>query len=286
MPAVTPPVPPPQLLRYQRSLNRNSAPRWDGYAGHRERMMALLAQTRGSLALLGAGNCNDVDLPALVARHPEVHLIDLDDEALRRARDRQPPEVAARLVVHPPLDLSGGLERLTPSAAAAALRVDPDELARAAIDRLRAAIGATFDTVVSACLLTQITQSCRRGLGMDHPNVADIADGLLTVHLRTLPLLTKPGGTALLVTDAVSSETYPLDELYDQSSAASLLDQLEQTENILTGTAPRDLRRFFTRDPIAAPLLARPPQLVPPWLWQLGEEVTLLTYAWVLSRRE
>jgi hypothetical protein len=215
-----------------------------------------------------------------------VHLIDLDDEALRRARDRQPPEVAARLVVHPPLDLSGGLERLTPSAAAAALRVDPDELARAAIDRLRAAIGATFDTVVSACLLTQITQSCRRGLGMDHPNVADIADGLLTVHLRTLPLLTNPGGTALLVTDAVSSETYPLDELYDQSSAASLLDQLEQTENILTGTAPRDLRRFFTRDPIAAPLLARPPRLIAPWLWRLGDEVTLLTYAWVLSRRQ
>ena len=281
----TAPPPPPTLLRYQKGLNRNSFARWEGFAGHRERMMALLADTGGSLALLGAGNCNDVDLPPLVARHAEVHLVDLDDEALRRARDRQPPEVAARVVLHGAVDLTGALDRLTPGAAAAVLRADPGELHDAATARIRTAIGRTFDTVVSCCVLSQITQSCRRGLGMDHPDLNDIADGLLTAHLRALLLLTNPGGTALLVTDVVSSETYPLDELYTPENALPLLDDLNQAGNLLTGTSPRDLRRFFTRDDIAAPLLAEPPRLVPPWLWHLGEEVTLLTCAWVLRRR-
>jgi hypothetical protein len=277
--------PPPALLRYQKDLNRNSCARWDGFAGHRERMMALLAETGGSLALLGAGNCNDVDLPALLARHSEVHLVDLDDEALRRARERQLPDVGARVVLHSPVDLTGALDRLTPGAAAAVLRADPGELHEAATARIRSAIGRTFDTVVSCCLLSQITQSCRRGLGTDHPDLNDIADGLLTAHLRALLLLTNPGGTALLVTDVVSSETYPLDELYTPENALPLLDQLEQTGNLLTGTSPRDLRRFFTRDDVAAPLLATPPRLVPPWLWRLGEDLTLLTCAWVLLRR-
>jgi hypothetical protein len=258
---------PPDLLRYQRSLNRNSATGWESFAGHRAHLMELLAASGGELALLGAGNCNDVDLAALVARHGEVHLLDLDDEALRRARDRQPRDVAARLVVHPPVDLSGGMELLAPAAATAAFRAGASDRQ----DRICAAAGRTFDTVVSVCVLTQIAQSCRRGLGLDHPHVTDAADLLLTAHLRALVLLTRPGGTAILVTDTVSSETY-------------LLEELERTDNLLTGTQPRMLRRFFARDPVVAPLIGGSPRLAPPWLWKLSEQVTLLTYAVLLAR--
>ncbi len=276
------PPPPAELLRWQRSLNRNSAAQGEAFADHRAQVMALLASTEGELALLGAGNCNDVDLPALVARHGQVHLLDLDDEALRRTVGRQPPEVAARLVVHPPIDLSGAMDLLTPAAATAAFRRDPP----AREDRIRAAVGRTFDTVVSACLLTQIVQSCRRGLGLEHPHLTDAADLLLTAHMRALLLLTRPGGSAVLMTDTVSSETYPLDELYDPATATALLDELERSDNLLTGTEPRTLRRFLTRDPVAAPLLAGPPRVVPPWLWHLGGDVTLLTYALVIRRSD
>jgi hypothetical protein len=280
------PAPAPELLRYQRTLNRNSAGRWGAFASHRERVTALIADaagpTPGTVALLGAGNCNDVDLVALAARHGSLHLVDLDHEALQRARDRQPAEVAVRLALHPSVDLSGGLDRLS---AARTGSVDPGALAQGALAHILAALPGPFDTVVSTCVLSQIAQSCRMVLGVSHPGLHAAAEALVSAHLRALIRLTRPGGTAVLVTDVVSSETYPLEELAPEQPLARLLDHLEATDNVLTGTRPRFLRRFFTRDPVAGPLVDPPPRQVDPWLWRLGDDLTLLTYALVLSRR-
>ena len=280
---------PPDLLRYQKSLNRGSAGGWDTFAGHRERVMAVVldalsdAAARPALALLGAGNCNDVDLVDLAGRCQTVHLIDLDGEALERARVRQPPEVAARLDLRAGVDLCGGLDRL-PVARAGARRIDPAELANQALARLRTVLPSEVDVAVSACLLSQITQSCRLALGLEHPQLFEIAEALVSAHLRALVSMVRPGGRAVLVTDVVSSETYPLEELAADEPLARLLDRLEATDNVLTGAQPRFLRRFFTRDPIAAPLLAGPPRLTDPWLWRLGDDLTLLAYAVVLAR--
>ncbi len=46
---------------------------------------------RGRLCLLGAGNANDVDLNALAARFGEIHLVDIDPDAVARAVARLPP---------------------------------------------------------------------------------------------------------------------------------------------------------------------------------------------------
>ena len=247
-----------------------------------ETLAGVAPDGRPTLALLGAGNCNDVDLPALAGRCAAVHLVDLDGEALQRARDRQPDEVAARLALHPGVDLSGGLDRL-PAARSGARPIDPAALAAAALARLRADLPSDLDVVVSACLLSQITQSCRLALGMEHPQLFEIAEALVSAHLRALVSLVRPGGAAILVTDVVSSETYPLDELSDEP-LGRLLNRLEATDNLLTGTQPRFLRRFFARDPVAAPLLIGPARLVEPWLWKLGDDLTLLAYALVLKR--
>ena len=287
-------APPPDLLRYQKTLNRASSGRWQAFAGHRERVMAVALDALSAagppdpaaartLAVLGAGNCNDVDLAALAARCQTVHLVDLDGEALQRARGRQPPEVAARLALHPGVDLCGGLDRL-PIPRPGARPIDTADLATRALARLRATLPSELDTAVSACLLSQITQSCRLALGMEHPQLFEVAEALVAAHLRALVSMVRPGGRAVLVTDVVSSETYPLEELAADEPLARLLDRLEATDNVLTGTQPRFLRRFFARDPVAAPLLAGPPRLTDPWLWRLGDDLTLLAYAVVLAR--
>jgi hypothetical protein len=291
------PAPPPDLLRYQKTLNRSSSGRWQAFAGHRERVMAVTLDAlsaaappdpaAGTLALLGAGNCNDVDLAELAARCQTVHLIDLDGEALQRARVRQPAEVAARLTLHAGVDLCGGLDRLSVARGGArpgAPAILPVELATQALARLRATLPSELDTAVSACLLSQITQSCRLALGMEHPQLFEIAEALVAAHLRALVSMVRPGGRAVLVTDVVSSETYPLEELAAEEPLPRLLDRLEAADNVLTGTQPRFLRRFFARDPVAAPLLAGPPRLTEPWLWRLGDDLTLLAYAVVLAR--
>jgi hypothetical protein len=286
-------------VRYQRAVNRTSSAAWAAFAGHRERVMSLLhdalscsatvqphepLDARPTLALLGAGNCNDVDLVDLAGRCQTVHLVDLDGEALRRARDRQPPGVAARLLLHGGIDLSGGLDRVA-GARPPGHGIDPGGLASSALARLQAALPGDLDVVVSACLISQIAQSCRLVLGVEHPRLFEIAEALVSAHLRALVSLARPGGTAVLVTDVVSSETYPLEELADDEPLPRLLDRLEATDNVLTGTQPRFLRRFFTRDPIAAPLVAGPPRVHDPWLWRLSDELTLLAYALVVVRR-
>src|SRR3954447_9921471 len=104
---------PPRLVDYHRKNNHATLARWDSFSEHRVRVTALALEPPGqTLAVLGAGNCNDLDLAALAARFREIHLIDLDEEAVRRARDRQPDAVKARLVVHAPIDLSGAFDRL------------------------------------------------------------------------------------------------------------------------------------------------------------------------------
>src|SRR5215471_11691642 len=102
------PSPPPALLAYHRNNNRETASSWEQFSQHRAQMTQLALEaapeTGGRLAVLGAGNCNDLDLDALTARYREVHLIDVDVEAVRRARGRVAPEVADRLITHAPVD--------------------------------------------------------------------------------------------------------------------------------------------------------------------------------------
>ena len=48
----------------------------------------------------GAGNCADIDLEQLGAAFQSIHLVDIDGDALERARARQPQPV--RDIVGPP----------------------------------------------------------------------------------------------------------------------------------------------------------------------------------------
>ena len=59
------------------------------FAEHRARLTREIAERapasgRGRLCLLGAGNANDVDLELLAKRFAEVHLVDLDRDAVGR----------------------------------------------------------------------------------------------------------------------------------------------------------------------------------------------------------
>ena len=70
-----------------------------------------------------------------------------------------------------------------------------------------------IDLVLSDCLLGQIMHSCRKAMG-DSPHLGVVAQAAAMGHLNLLGRLCRPGGNVLLVTDTVSSETYPLEELW------------------------------------------------------------------------
>jgi hypothetical protein len=273
---------PAELLDRHRLFNRNSEGLWQTFAGHRANVDALLAPLVAApgtrLCVLGAGNCNDLELPTLA--RAELHLVDLDDEAVGKGIARQGLAPSA-VQVHAPLDVTGLMPRLKAFAqtAPAQLVADAATAATTAVSTLP----GPFSVVVSACLLSQLMHTCRLALGAKHPALGQVGHALVVAHLRALAQLTAPGGTLVLVTDTASSQTYPLVELWDAQTPRALQDQLERSENVLSGTSSIYLRRQLNTDPVLRPLVART-RLVDPWLWQLGDDVTLMAYALVVTR--
>jgi hypothetical protein len=271
---------PSEMVGFHRDLNRETAARWDSFATHRQRVTELLLQVAAAdstLAILGAGNCNDLSLDQIVPRFHEVHLFDIDREALVRARDRH-PALAPVLYLHAPVDLGGALADVGKFRKRPATPDDLGALPQAGSRGVLAQVTQRFDVVASTCLLSQLVHGCQRLLGDTHPQLQPIACAVVVAHLRILAQLVKPGGTGLLVTDVVSSDTYPLDELWGQQPPWNLIDELEATGNHLSGTTPAFVRRVLKTDPIAAPLVG-PTRLVDPWLWRISEEETYLVYA-------
>jgi hypothetical protein len=276
---------PDDLIAFHRRYNRNSETCWKQFADHRALLTGLAREAGGErLAVLGAGNCNDLDLRALAAQYREIHLVDVDQEAVERARDRQPPEVRDKLVLRAPVDLSGGLDRLPEFRRERPTPAQIAVLAANAADNVCLAVRGTFDTVLSTCLLSQIMHGVRIALG-EHPDLERIAAALALGHLRSLVRLVRPGGTGIFASDTCSSEMYPpLEDRFRQFAPLAVLGRLEETDNLLSGTRPSAIFEALTADPVMAPLL-QPPQLIEPWLWRMGKLV-LLVYAVVFKKRE
>jgi hypothetical protein len=279
------PALPPAILGHHVENNRATADSWDIFADHRERVTRLVvdAAPGGRLLVLGAGNCNDLDLAALATHFREVHLADVDERALRRARERVPPEVAAALTLHAPVDLSGALHRLPDFRRTPPTPAQLGALPRSAADAVLATLPGGFDVVLSACLLSQLMHSCYLALGARHQSLQLAASALAIAHLRSLAGLLAPQGTAVLVTDTVSSETYALADLWPGRDPLQVLGEVDRQGYALTGTGPSSVRRIITQDAVVAPL-ASPPRLVPPWLWRFSDEITYLVYALVFRR--
>jgi hypothetical protein len=278
---------PPPLVELQRRCNQASVDRWEHFAAHRERVTALAIEAGGqTLAVLGAGNCNDLDLAALGASFREIHLVDLDRGAVSRARARQPAAVAAKVFLHAPVDLSGAFARL-----ARFRRCPPSDqqlaaLPGASVDSVLTALPARHDVVLSTCVLSQILHGCAVALGPRHDHLPVLSCALVLAHLRSLALLLAPGGTGILVTDMASVETDPSREPCDDArDRAILASELERTHRAASGTGPAFLQRVLEDDDVITPLLAAPARRVEPWLWRFGDRVTYLVHAMVFERR-
>jgi len=273
------------LTRIHTDGNALSAGHWDLYADHRRHLSALVAAhgPRPRLAVMGAGNANDLDLGLLATSFDEIHLCDLDAAALARAARRQPPATRRRLALHPQRDLSGLLDRLPGWRASAP---DAEALARAApaaAARVVAVLPGPFDVVVSDCMLSQIAWTCFCAFG-DTPLLMGIVAVAMAAHLRALVALTRPGGRCLLVTDVISSDTLPLERMFPHLDGGALLRRLDQQDRLFSGTSPALARAMLEDDPD----LAREVEdvsVVAPWLWRVAPRRTLLVCAIAFARR-
>ncbi|MCY4587567.1 MAG: hypothetical protein OXB98_16140 [Bryobacterales bacterium] len=199
------------VLGRQKAFNRRTRNSGSLYLAHRRvvtEVIVWLSQVeRNRLCVLGAGNANDLDLPVLAQAFGQIHLVDLDSEALSEVARRH-PELGGLVTLHGDTDLSGIAARLD-----ALSRPLLDRAVDLLIDSARRVspprIGGRFDVVASTCLLTQLLHSAAAALGGHSARLSEAFEAIRIGHLRLLADLTAPGGAGLLVTDLASSDDAP-----------------------------------------------------------------------------
>jgi hypothetical protein len=256
--------------RRQIASNAQTRDAWRRCAAHRQRIQELIlagsGERGGRMCVLGAGNCNDLDLSILGRRFTEIHLADIDREALEAAVARQHPSDDARIVLHAPCDLSGilGIEKR------------PDDL----LGRIRAhspELDGPYDLVLSTGLLTQMFQSAE-DLGLPGPATLDLVLELRRQHLRLLFDLVRSGGAFILVTDVVSTASAPDLRTCAAEHLDARLAQLIEARNFFTGANPAAIWKEITED---AELSRRTSVIEShdPWLWPVTASHDYLTWA-------
>ena len=273
------------LVARQLRLNRETLDYWRLYRSHREAVADLISRTpqpgSASLCILGAGNCNDLDLARFTSRFAQVHLVDLDRQAMDKGVQRQSPHAPGRIRLHGGIDLTGILKTL---ATWERYRPKRESIAHC-IREARAFAGLPvpdrFDVVASMCLLSQIIDSV---VSMTGPGAVplELVRALQQRHLRLLAELLLPGGAGILVTDFAlerGGARQPQTASPPPGSAPA------SPGGAFLGMSPEELCALASNDPILRTQLCRA-RVSPSWLWRQNPHRTLRVCAIQFQRIE
>jgi hypothetical protein len=274
----------------QARFNASTQSHWEHFAAHREKVEQLLlpdcSHPAGRLCVLGAGNCNDLNLPRLIERFDEIHLVDLDASAVAGAVRRQGMESCSKFCLHAPVDLTGIAAALSSWAGRAPTRGEIDQAIRLACDAPPPPLGGPFDVVLSPCLLSQIVGYARDTLGRSHARCSELRLAVRQRHLRLIVDLLTPGGSGLIVSDmatAGSAQALAGNAAGSSPALMGVMKKLINRREAFAGLDPEALSAGLRNDPRVGPLVGDI-QFINPWLWTLGPEKAFLVYALRLRR--
>ncbi len=277
-----------QQIQHQKESNRASLKYHKDFSNHRSHQTALLLsdckQHYGRVCVLGAGNCLDLELNTITNNYEEVHLVDIDREALVRARARLPTVLQKKVYLHSPIDLSCANNRL---AAWRNMQVTPEELIEfpnSAVELLLRKLPAPFECVLSSCLASQLLLTTRHILGEQHPLFHAVSITMLITHLRLLVGLTKTEGRTLFVTDISSDEIAPFAKIAESRNGLNLLNQRASANQIFNYLDADFLSELTQQDPYfnSRAVFGQPQNA---WLWNNGPHRTFLVYASVITQK-
>lgn len=219
--------------------------------------------------MLGAGNCNDLELADLLRAHGEVHLVDLDGDALAWGAAQQGFGDDARVRLHGGIDVTGMLDDMAAwSPTTPIVAADLDALKQRPIREVSRQLPGPFDVVISSCLLSQLIASVAGAVGERHARFQELFQAIRAGHLGLLTELIAPGGAGVLITDVVSSATFPALGAVADAELTAVLARLVEQRNFFHGVNPGILLSLMRTDPS---LSARvyDAQLTRAWHWRL-----------------
>jgi hypothetical protein len=272
------------LADEQARMNHSTRGQWDWYANHRRHIERLIVPTRrgGRICVLGAGNCNDLDLKWLLEAYGEVHLVDIDGGALERACARQEVAAGEKLKLHAPVDLTGIADR---TASWKGRAVSEKEVA-GAIKEVTSPLNwdtGRFDVVLSPCVLSQLLCGMRDALGKGHPDWRGLKMALRKRHLRDVSNLVAEGGRGVLVIDLASTRALPGLERAKEEELEGVMAMCIRDGKCFGGLAPRELAAAVLKEREARSEKSSL-QVSAPWLWHLGFGKAFLVYALSYAR--
>ena len=190
---------------------------WQNTSFHRNQVFKVLnASTKvekPTLCVWGAGECNDLDLIRIVRRFSEITLADIDAESLAKGLELQ-NESSEKIELVGGLDISGVHELVKKYGELDADASDSErselvsQIQKVAGDHRLEAL-SEYDVVVSVCMLSQLQNHLTENFDVEDPAFGDLLKLTRQRHLEMLLEHTKPGGSAILVTDFTSSDSLP-----------------------------------------------------------------------------
>jgi hypothetical protein len=270
---------PERAFEFQVGLNRNIETSPQRYATHRERLMRLIATAGGGrdICIFGAGNCADLDAERLARDFAEIHLVDIDPEALGRGQETFPAAARDRVVLHAGIDLSGFMDRLDEWGDRFPGDRELGQAALAAIHSLLQHIGRRFDVVLSTCVLSQLPLPYRRTWVTSRRNWNQLTASLTAVHLATVAGTVQPGGHGIVAFDVIGARAAPGLRGIDANDSEGLQAFIDR--EVGAGTVRLDWEPAAILERMKSPALAaivESPRLIGPWLWNTGN--ALLVY--------
>ena len=262
--------------------NRTTEKQWGFYDSHRRAIERLIVPARrgGRICILGAGNCNDLDLSWLTEVYREVHLVDLDATALDVAIHRQKVDGHSAIHCHAPFDLTGIAPQVAGWAQSPPTEADIGGATRKLLEQPHPEWGC-FDLVLSPCVLTQTMNPVRNALKHRYPpsHAARLAirAALRLRHLRTISASLAPGGCGVLAIDLISSEQFPDLPRIASDRLDDFMRKFVADRRHYTGLEPAGISAVWRGNAdLGAGLSA--PQFSAPWLWHLGLRKSFLVY--------
>ncbi|KAI9131247.1 hypothetical protein [Acaryochloris sp. CCMEE 5410] len=259
------------LVQRQIAFNLNSSNAWEAFSSHRSQVTWLLKHDTdpSRLCILGAGNCNDLDLTTLLQSHQEIHLVDIDLDALAQGVAKQNLANQGHIHLHGGIDLTGMLDLMSHWSPKVTLSKTDIAACIDAPTHCLEQLPGPFDGVASTCLLSQLIKSIVDTIGEDHPQFVTVIQAIRLGHLRLLLKLMNPGGFGVLITDVVSSDSYPPLPTVPTQNLSQVLVQLVRQGNFFHGVNPAAIVNLFRQDPVLSKQVASL-EPVGPWRWNFG----------------
>ena len=244
---------------------------WESYANHRGIVTGFIKSiclsSARSLCVLGAGYCFDIDLKHLLDEFDEIALVDISQTDIDYGLAEQNVSRETTIETLSGFDVTG-VDSLMDKYATQPTESLLEEIL-ASLGRGNVELPKHYDCIASTCLLSQLLYKATSCIGESHERFVEVLQAVRLSHIRLLVDSLNKGGTGILFTDFVSSDSLP--ELLNTDDLEATLQSAIVEKNFLHGLNPPMVAKVFEHPDVRDELTGI--KVTDPWRWVTGDKV-------------